>query len=64
MGAYASWFCFTFRPWRFLFPAFGVAAVGGAFAMEKLGRDAMVRIAMRLSVGLVMAVEPGDIGAE
>ena len=53
-GAYASWFCFTFRPWRFLFPAFGVGAVAAAFAMEKLGRDAMVRIVVRLSVGVVL----------
>ena len=43
------------RPWRFLFPAFGMAAAAAAFAMEKLGRDTMVRIAVRLSVGLVMA---------
>jgi hypothetical protein len=55
VGAYTSWFCFTFRPWRFLFPAFGAGAIAGAFAMEKLGRDAMARIAMRLSVGFVMA---------
>ncbi|MGO9245018.1 MAG: ArnT family glycosyltransferase [Verrucomicrobiia bacterium] len=55
VGSYAGWFCFTFRPWRFLFPAFGMAAVAAAFAMEKLGKDAMVRITMRVSVGLVMA---------
>jgi 4-amino-4-deoxy-L-arabinose transferase-like glycosyltransferase len=56
VGAYASWFCCTFRPWRFLFPAFGVAAIVGAFAVEKLGRDLMVRIILRLSVGIIMAV--------
>lgn len=55
VSSYAGWFCFTFRPWRFLFPAFGVAAVAGAFAMEKLGRDLVVRIAVRLSVGLIIA---------
>lgn len=55
-GAYGGWYCATFRPWRFLFPAFGVAAIVGAFAMEKLGRDSMVRIALRLSVGIVMAM--------
>jgi 4-amino-4-deoxy-L-arabinose transferase-like glycosyltransferase len=54
-GAYVSWFCFTFRPWRFLFPAFGMAAVAGAFAMEKLGREALVRFALRLAVGVVVA---------
>lgn len=53
-GSYASWFCFTFRPWRFLFPIFGMAAVAGAFAMEKLGREVMVRYALRLAVGVVM----------
>ena len=54
MGAYAGWFCFTFRPWRFLFPAFGVAAVAGAYALEKLGRESAVRIALRWSVGVVL----------
>jgi hypothetical protein len=54
VGACVSWYCFTFRPWRFLFPAFGVAAVTAAFAMGKLGRDTMVRIASRCSVGVVM----------
>jgi hypothetical protein len=53
-GSYVSWFCFTFRPWRFLFPDFGLAAVAGAFAMDKFGRDAMVRIALRVAVGIVM----------
>jgi hypothetical protein len=54
VGSYAGWFCFTFRPWRFLFPAFGMAAVAAAFAMEKLGKNTMVQITMRVSVGLVM----------
>ncbi|HTS17124.1 MAG TPA: glycosyltransferase family 39 protein [Verrucomicrobiae bacterium] len=54
VGAYVGWFCCTFRPWRFLFPAFGVAAVAAAFAMERLGRDTPVRIAMRFSIVAVM----------
>jgi 4-amino-4-deoxy-L-arabinose transferase-like glycosyltransferase len=53
-GVYASWFCLTFRPWRFLFPTFGMAAVVGAFAMEKLGRDMIVRFALRIAVGIVV----------
>ncbi len=53
-GACAGWFCFTFRPWRFLFPAFGMAAVAGAFAMEKLGREATVRYALRAAVAVVI----------
>ncbi len=63
VGAYAGWFCFTFRPWRFLFPAFGMAAVAGAYAMEKLaslraglGSESVVRVAVRLSVGIVLAM--------
>jgi len=53
-GSYASWFCFTFRPWRFLFPMFGMAAVVGAFAVDKLGRDTMTRVALRVAVGIVI----------
>jgi 4-amino-4-deoxy-L-arabinose transferase-like glycosyltransferase len=55
-GAYAGWFCFTFRPWRFLFPAFGMAALAGAHAMEKLGHEPTVRKMMRISVGIVLTV--------
>jgi len=33
-----------------------VAALVGAFAMEKLGRDSIVRTVMRLSVGIVMVM--------
>ncbi len=53
-GACAGWFCFTFRPWRFLFPSFGMAAVAGAFAMEKLGREVRLRLALRIAVGVVL----------
>jgi len=56
VGAYVGWFLCTFRPWRFLFPAFGVGAIIGAVAMEKLGRDSMVRVVLRMSVGIVMAL--------
>jgi len=56
VAAYAGWFCLTFRPWRFLFPAFGLAAVIGAFAMERLQREPSVRITVRVAVGLVLAI--------
>jgi 4-amino-4-deoxy-L-arabinose transferase-like glycosyltransferase len=56
VGAYASWFCFTFRPWRFLFPAFGLAAVAGAYAIEKLGREPAVQKTVRISVGVIVAL--------
>ena len=54
VGGYVGWFCFTFRPWRFLFPAFGKAAAAGAYAMEKLKSESVVRIVLRLSVGVVV----------
>jgi hypothetical protein len=63
VGAYASWFCLTFHPWRFLFPAFGIAAVAGAYAVERLsllqegpGRTSTVRTSVRLSIGIVFAM--------
>jgi hypothetical protein len=34
-GAYAGWYLLTFRPWRFLFPAFPLAAMLAACAAEK-----------------------------
>jgi len=61
-GAYVAWFCCTFRPWRFLFPTFGVGAVVAAFAMEKLGRDAPLRIALRLSVGILLMTSLAALG--
>jgi hypothetical protein len=54
VGSYTSWFCFTFRPWRFLFPTFGMAAVMGALAMEKFGHEVVVRYTLRFAVGIVM----------
>jgi 4-amino-4-deoxy-L-arabinose transferase-like glycosyltransferase len=60
-GAYAAWFCFTFRPWRFLFPACGMAAVAGAYALEKLGHEPIVRKALRLSVGIVVVMSVATI---
>jgi hypothetical protein len=62
VGSYASWFCFTFRPWRFLFPAFGMAAVVGAFSMDRLGRDAMVKTALRVAVGIVILASLATLG--
>jgi 4-amino-4-deoxy-L-arabinose transferase-like glycosyltransferase len=53
-AAYAGWFCFTFRPWRFLFPSFGMAALAGAYAMEKMGCEPAAQKTVRISVGIVM----------
>ena len=54
VAAYVAWFCCTFRPWRFLFPAFGIAAVTAAYAAEELGRDIIIRNVWRLSVGVIL----------
>jgi len=62
IGAYGAWYCCTFRPWRFLFPAFGVAAVAAALAMEKLGRDAVLGTALRLAVGIVLMTSLAALG--
>ncbi len=62
VGAYVGWFCGTFRPWRFLVPAFGMAAVGGAFAMEEFGGDGPARATVRISVGLMMAMSLASAG--
>jgi hypothetical protein len=56
VGAYAGWFFFTFRPWRFLFPAFGLAAVAGAYAIQKLGHGPAIQKTVRASVGIVVAL--------
>ena len=48
--AYIAWYAMTFRPWRFVFPAFPMAAMAGAFALEVL-RNRWLRIV----VGVVMA---------
>lgn len=37
-AAYLCWFAFTFRPWRFLFPAFPLAAAIGACALDSVGK--------------------------
>jgi len=48
--AYAGWFLLTFRPWRFLFPGFALAAIIGAVALEAVARPA------RIVVGAMMLV--------
>lgn len=47
---YAGWYLFTFRPWRFLMPVLPLAALVGAFALERVGWIA------RAAVGLVVVV--------
>jgi 4-amino-4-deoxy-L-arabinose transferase-like glycosyltransferase len=56
LGAYAGWFLFTFRPWRFLFPALGLAALAGAYAIHKLGHDAVLQKVVRISITTIIAL--------
>jgi hypothetical protein len=52
--AYGSWFLLTFRPWRFLFPAFGLAAIAGAVAVEALTRPTRMVTGVVLLFGLIV----------
>ncbi len=50
--AYAGWFLLTYRPWRFLFPDFALAAVVGAVVLEAVARPARIVVGMVMLVGL------------
>jgi hypothetical protein len=54
--AYAGWFLLTFRPWRFLFPTFPLAAMTGAYALHLAVRRRFVRMIARAAVAVVVAV--------
>ncbi len=56
VAAYTGWFLLTSRPWRFLFPAFPLAALEGAYAMHTMEKGRLARWAMRLAVGSVLAI--------
>ncbi len=50
--AYAGWFLLTYRPWRFLFPSFALAAIVGAVALEAVARPARIMVGAMMLVGL------------
>jgi hypothetical protein len=54
-GAYVGWYLLTFRPWRFLFPAFPLAAMAGAYALEGMLSPRSIKVLLRAAVGSVMA---------
>jgi 4-amino-4-deoxy-L-arabinose transferase-like glycosyltransferase len=56
VAAYAGWFLLTFRPWRFLFPTFPLAAMTGAYALHVAARGRFVRMIVRTAVTVVVAV--------
>ncbi len=50
VAGYVAWWALTFRPWRFLFPVFPLAALVGAYAC----RDWMVRAAVSVVLGVAL----------
>ncbi|MGA2221377.1 MAG: glycosyltransferase family 39 protein [Verrucomicrobiia bacterium] len=54
--AYGGWFLLTFRPWRFLFPIFPLAAMTGAYALHVAARGRFVRTIARAAVTAVVVV--------
>ncbi len=57
VAAYASWWLLTFRPWRFLFPSFPLAAMVAGCALYAFeGEQRWVRWVMRGAVGLVLGI--------
>jgi hypothetical protein len=51
-GAYLGWYLLTFRPWRFLFPVFPLAAMMGAAALDKAGQWSRAVVVATMMVGL------------
>jgi 4-amino-4-deoxy-L-arabinose transferase-like glycosyltransferase len=56
VAGYAWWFVLTFRPWRFLLPAMPLAALAGAYGLEALCRQPVMRAALRGAVGTMFAI--------
>jgi hypothetical protein len=55
VAAYAGWFLLTFRPWRFLFPAFPLAALVGAYALESVPPQRWLRCIVGVILGANLA---------
>jgi 4-amino-4-deoxy-L-arabinose transferase-like glycosyltransferase len=54
--SYVGWFLLTYRPWRFLFPAFPLAALAGAYALEVVTKQKWLRLAVQTSIVVVMII--------
>ena len=52
--AYVGWYVLTYRPWRFLFPMFPLAAVLAAFALDNAARELWQRRLLHAVVGLLL----------
>ncbi|MGD0017093.1 MAG: glycosyltransferase family 39 protein [Verrucomicrobiia bacterium] len=56
VAAYIGWFLLTFRPWRFLFPTFPLAAMMGAYALHIVVQERFVRMIVRVAVTVMVVV--------
>ena len=61
--AYGGWFFLTFRPWRFLFPAFPLVALVGAYALDRFGGQASDRRLPQVAVLVVLVCGVSVIGS-
>jgi hypothetical protein len=64
VAAYAGWFLLTFRPWRFLLPAFPLAALLGAYAIWEAGKLARAIVGVVLAIGLMRMASVTLVDAE
>jgi len=56
VGAFAAWYLFTYRPWRFLLPVFPLAAFIGAYAVEYVLRSRVERVAARIGLTILLVI--------
>ena len=54
VGAFAAWYLFTYRPWRFLLPVFPLAALIGASAVEQVLQSRLERLVARIGLSILL----------
>jgi len=63
LSAYVAWYLFTFRPWRFLFPAFPLAAILGGWALcETRWTRAVAALVMTVGLSMMSVTLLADVG--
>jgi hypothetical protein len=63
VGAFFGWYLLTFRPWRFLFPAFPLAAMVGAWALcETRWTRGVAALVMAVGLAMMGVNAIADIG--
>jgi 4-amino-4-deoxy-L-arabinose transferase-like glycosyltransferase len=56
VGAFAAWYFFTYRPWRFLLPVFPLLAFIGAYAVEQVLQSRIERVVARIGLTILLAI--------